>query len=595
MPKQILVASPHLAFGELLRLSLEESGQYRVRLVHTGAEARSSAGRAIFSLLILDADLQDGSFVDLAHDIYNQQPQARLILIPPDNDPQHPMLQGLTADAYLNKPFYLPDLMETVEGLMAEPVAAPVAAPAPAPAVSPVQPQADVETGVQPPQPPVEAPAWLQNKTGIQRLLDETIGGGHVHAALILTGGEVSASSGSLSTAAVQELAGVLARTWERHKNSDQARFVRLAEGGDQLLYATSLAGQVALALACEVSLALTRARSKAAALARQLQELPPAPAETEAVAARSGSEQPDAGEENPESENGGTEIPDLRLLELLADAPSPDPVPEAPASSAQGWAPENAAETTPLPVNLPWEQILAQPPARLPDDPPSPFDAPTVAIRRRSAANDAPTVAIRPKDNGHGTPAASDAPAGDSGAPAEELPPPPPILPASAAPSEIPAGEAAPQPFFKPVQGSLLSVEPTSPTLSHLSYTVLLLPRFPQHLLVGELSEELSLWVPQLCLAFGWRLEGLSIRPETLQFALQVAPSVSPGNVVRILRQRTSQRIFNRFPDLKDLNPSGDFWAPGYLIISGSTPPQPNLLNDFVAQTRRRQGLAAA
>ncbi|MEM5774167.1 MAG: hypothetical protein AAGU05_04130, partial [Anaerolineaceae bacterium] len=62
MPKQILVASPHLAFGELLRLSLEESGQYRVRLVQTGGEARGSVGKAIFALLILDADLKDGPF-----------------------------------------------------------------------------------------------------------------------------------------------------------------------------------------------------------------------------------------------------------------------------------------------------------------------------------------------------------------------------------------------------------------------------------------------------------------------------------------------------------------------------------------------------
>lgn len=248
---------------------------------------------------------------------------------------------------------------------------------------------------------------------------------------------------------------------------------------------------------------------------------------------------------------------------------------------------PETAGETAPHPVNLPWEQILSQTPARLPDDPPSPYDAPTVAIRRRPAASDAPTVAIRPQENGNGQPAA------ESAAPVEEeLTPPPPILPAAAAPVEIPDEGTGDQPFFEPPSNSLLAVEPISPTLSHLAYTALLLPRIPQHVLVGELSEELGLWVPQLCLAFGWRLEGLSIRPETLLFTLQVAPSVSPGNVVRILRQRTSQRIFSRFTELKELNPSGDFWAPGYLIISGSTPPQPNLLHDFVVQTRRRQGL---
>lgn len=297
--------------------------------------------------------------------------------------------------------------------------------------------------------------------------------------------------------------------------------------------------------------------------------------------------------DEDTVEEDGGMEIPDLRLLELLADAPPPNPVagPAKPAVAAGNWAPETAGETAPHSLNLPWEQILAQPPARLPDDPPSPYDAPTIAIRRRpSAASDAPTVAMRAQENGNGQPVPQ------TPAPTELIStPPPPILPASAAPQAAPEAIAAPQPFVDPPPGSLLSVEPVSPTLSHLAYTALLIPRIPQHILVGELSEELGLWVPQLCLAFGWRLEGMSIRPETLQFTLQVAPSVSPGNVVRILRQRTSQRIFSRFPELKELNPSGDFWAPGYLIISGSTPPQPNLLHDFVVQTRRRQGLTVS
>ncbi|GAP13402.1 transposase [Longilinea arvoryzae] len=599
MPKQILVASPHLAFGELLRLSLEESGQYRVRLVHSGSEARSSAGRAIFALLILDADLTDCPFAELARDIHEQQPQARLILIPPDNNPQHPSLRGLTADAYLTKPFYLPDLLETVERLMAAPLAAPSVPPPAAaekpPVVDPASAPAEAS------QAPIERPAWLDNPAAVQQALDNAVSDPRIHAALILIDGQVNGGSGALSPAARQEIAALLMRSWERHQNSDQARFVRLAEGGEQLIYATRLAEKVALALACEVNLPLTRARSKATLLSRQLAEIPEAP-DQPPIESPIESPVPNA-EAEPVAEDLGleaneSEIPDLRLLDLLANAPSPDPEspkPDAaPATIENGWVPETAAETSPVPLSLPWEQIIPQAPARLPDDPPSPYDAPTIAIRRRAAASDAPTVAIQPQG--------AQSSRGDAATDLEERPtvkvepvePPPPILPPSMARPEIPTDSDEPQPFFAMPQGSLLSVEPVSPTLSHLSYSALLLPRFPQHVLVGDLAEELGLWVPQLCLAFGWRLEGMAVRPGTLQFTLQVAPTVSPGNVVRILRQRTSQRIFGRFPELKELNPSGDFWAPGYLIISGSTPPLPNLLHDFVAQTRRRQGLPA-
>ena len=81
MPKQILVASPHLAFGELLRLSLEESGQYRVRLAQTSAEARGSAGRAIFSLLILDADLKDCTFAELTFNLTKRGSRSFLFVL----------------------------------------------------------------------------------------------------------------------------------------------------------------------------------------------------------------------------------------------------------------------------------------------------------------------------------------------------------------------------------------------------------------------------------------------------------------------------------------------------------------------------------
>ena len=45
-------------------------------------------------------------------------------------------------------------------------------------------------------------------------------------------------------------------------------------------------------------------------------------------------------------------------------------------------------------------------------------------------------------------------------------------------------------------------------------------------------------------------------------------------------------------FPRFKKENPSGDFWAPGYLIMGGSQPPPARLIKDFIAQTRQRQGI---
>ena len=117
-------------------------------------------------------------------------------------------------------------------------------------------------------------------------------------------------------------------------------------------------------------------------------------------------------------------------------------------------------------------------------------------------------------------------------------------------------------------------------------------MPRFSAHYLTGDLAERLSEWLPTICVAFGWRLEFLAVRPEYLQWVVNVQPNTSPGSLMRIMRQQTSDKIFSDIPRLKKENPSGDFWAPGYLIMGGSQPHPPQLVRDYIKQARERQGV---
>ena len=60
--------------------------------------------------------------------------------------------------------------------------------------------------------------------------------------------------------------------------------------------------------------------------------------------------------------------------------------------------------------------------------------------------------------------------------------------------------------------------LEPISPGLYNLTYACLLVPRFSSHYLTGDMSDRLSEWIPQICIAFGWRLEYMAVRPEYVQ-----------------------------------------------------------------------------
>ena len=137
-------------------------------------------------------------------------------------------------------------------------------------------------------------------------------------------------------------------------------------------------------------------------------------------------------------------------------------------------------------------------------------------------------------------------------------------------------------------------AVEPVSPAVYNLSYACMMLPRMPQHLIEGDLAERLSGWTRQLCLAYGWRLDLLVVSPDHVEWVVNVPPTASPSTMMRIFRQQTSAHIFADFPALARENPSGDFWAPGYLIMSSGQLPPESLVKDFIKQTRRRQGVSS-
>ncbi len=126
----------------------------------------------------------------------------------------------------------------------------------------------------------------------------------------------------------------------------------------------------------------------------------------------------------------------------------------------------------------------------------------------------------------------------------------------------------------------------------SYITYSCLLIPRMPQHLLNTNLAASLFKWTGQLCLAYGWRLEHLSIHPHHIQMIAGAPLATSPAFLVRTMRQKTSQYIFTQFPPLTSENPSGDFWAPGFFISGGKQTIQPHLIDQYISEIRENQGV---
>ncbi len=529
-----------MAFGDLIRLTLEGEGNFRATRVSTGCEALAQCQFTPFTLAILDADLSDLPLPDLITAVQKLRPGIRLILVPPNSDPQNPAFTGLPSHGYLSKPFYLPDLVNIVmralqiedHSIEAQSAAeAPAAAPATGPAAIAPTPQKSVAPAIdgaspkRPPSKPIAptAPAWLQDVARaaqhLTRLSLETA----ALAALIIRDSKLWAYAGQLSQPAAQELAQTVAHYWERGNGSDLARFVHLnATDGDYMLYATAVSRDMALAMAFDIEMPFSKIRSQASHLARSLTS---PPGSESLLPAEKIAPQP------PPSQVEGDGMEDEELLDPASLTPLFEDVPPS------------------MPINLP--SSLApdvRKPASVQPLPP-PADRFT-AVRQETLYH------LRLQTPGKG------------------------IQPAT-----------TPHPVqVEAVQDAL---EPASPAICHLSYACMMLPRMPQHSVEGDLAQRLSEWTQQLCLAYGWRLDQLVVNPDYVVWVVNVPPTVSPSYMMRIFRQQTSARIFANFPALGQENPSGDFWAPGYLIMSrNQLPPEP-LVKDFIKQTRHRQGVS--
>lgn len=510
MIASILVVTSDVPFGDLIRQSLEEVGRFVVQVAGRRESAESFVRENNCSLALLDTSLEGEDILALGRALRHANPVIRFVVI---SEPGWQVsLEELAPQEYLSKPFYLPDLMEIVDRSL----------PA-----SPSAPAIEIRhAGLSAAAPDL---AWLSDVSRAAQHLTRLTLETSAQAALITRDEQLWAYAGQLPKQAAGELADALARYWDPKDQNDLVRFVRLpATNAEHMLYATSLAPGMVLALAFDAETPFSTIRTQAGQLVHSLSTAP-------------------AGDDGSD-DAGGDESPLPPISNILADIPSPNPdfMPVAPARLEESIPRASLSQvdrSAPQPASF--KQLLAT-------------DQASPETIEETLESSVITRKSKPRRS-------------------------------EPAPDDL--GETRPSSPVPEVARKIV-LEPVSSALYNLDYACLLVPRFTHHHLTGDLSDRLSDLVPQVCVAFGWRLEYISIRPDYLQWIVNVPPASSPGYLMRMLRQHTSERIFAEFPRFKKENPSGDFWAPGYLIMGGSQPPPAQLIKDFITQTRQRQGI---
>jgi len=577
MKAELIVVTPQASFGELIRQSLNDTGSFRIHMASDKAQAILAAEKEACSLALLDMELGEQELLDIGRSLRSMNPDLDLVILADEDLP--PVMDAIRPWVLLRKPFYLPDFIQLVR-------AVPII---PGELINVLEEdnepmnQNDMEPASQDDPQVIDIP-WLNDVSKAAQHLTRLTLESSAQAALITREKELWAYAGQLSQNAANELAATVSRHWDGQKGNDLLRFVRLeSTKAEHMLYATSMTFDVILALVFDAETPFSTIRSQANSLARSLAIAKTGPVEAAERNPAPKGEQVQVESEADEFDESSQELEIPSIADILREIPPPTP-PER----RKADVPMMSAEEDENASSLDYDMDL---------DPSAAVTRPSTPLpkkNRRLSQESSPAIRLNDlmvnEQPIHRQDSLSDI--------ADEL--------AATMPSKSQRRRPA-TPIRQPAPGELDETRPHSITevagrmitesasagMVQLNFACLLVPRFTAHYMTGDLADRMSEWMPNICIAFGWRLEFLAVRPDYLQWVVNVTPNTSPGYLMRIMRQQTSEKIFGEFPRLKRDNPSGDFWAPGYLIMGGLQPHPPQLVKDYIKQTRLRQGIS--
>ena len=540
MPADLLVVTPSSTLGDTVRRTLEQTELYRIHVVNNKSSAVVRADEVGAPLAMLDFALGEDWVNEIGYALRTIRPGINLIILCDDN-PTPPPFDNLRPWILVRKPFRMSDFMTAIS--------------------QPQTTSASQSNGNNTTLP------WLSDVSKAAQHLTRLTLESSAQAALITRSNDLWAYAGGLSQSAAKEVAQTVTRNWDGQKGSDLLRFIRLeSTKAEHMLYATRLGTNIVLALVFDAETPFSTIRSQASQLVNDFSD------------ERIDSQKPvnslgRTPADFPSDLDDGDAADIAPISNILTNIPTPNPEP----ATTRDFGPPHKKEKFD-----PNETRIA-----------APLSNASVFNREASPSVQLNNLVYTDQAKGPDQNVQSQTSfvEDDVEVTAPSRPRPRPATPfARPAPGETDVTRES----ATTDAARKLVVEPTTAGLYHLTYACLLVPRFSAHYITGDLADHLSEWLPNICIAFGWRLEYLAVRPEYLQWVANVQPNTSPGYLMRIMRQQTSEKIFSEFSRFKKENPSGDFWAPGYLIMGGTQPHPPQLVRDYIRQTRQRQGQEA-
>ena len=88
-------------------------------------------------------------------------------------------------------------------------------------------------------------------------------------------------------------------------------------------------------------------------------------------------------------------------------------------------------------------------------------------------------------------------------------------------------------------------------------------------HVLRGELAERVRDIVRRICEQFEIQILRGAVSKDHVHILVSAPPNISPSEIMRLVKGRTSKKIFEEFPHVKRRCWGRHFWARGYFCMT--------------------------
>ncbi len=259
-----------------------------------------------FDILILDAAIKDQPFAPLVQKIIACVPDQKIAIVPPENKPDHPLLEDVPAHGFLFRPFQDADLLNLVQRL----------------AASAENGQIELSKNLSPGfSEDQKKTFWPEDPKIAGVELSRLLLGSSALAGLITRDGALFIQSGRISENGAHEVVQMLSQV-KNDREKDLVRFTFLvADNCEALVYGVSLISGWMLVLIYDVSMPLTRVRSQAMSMAARLREQMP----LDGLLESSGGGEPNPEDTTNDEDTGDDDSGEVDISAILKEINSKD------------------------------------------------------------------------------------------------------------------------------------------------------------------------------------------------------------------------------------------------------------------------------